>query len=127
MVYVTDLANAFLKACVMPQADSHELIIAGPRAVPLHRMLEELAVVVGRPRCGPTLPLRPMQWLSALVEDIAKVLKVTPPLYRRRMDFYLNDAAFDTARAEKVLGWRPEVDLGDGFARTVAADRGQAR
>jgi nucleoside-diphosphate-sugar epimerase len=118
MVYVTDLADAFLRACVLPGAASQELIIAGPEAVPLRNLLEQLAIVVNRRRCGPRLPLRPMQWLSALVEDLSKVLKVSPPLYRRRMDFYINDAAFSTARAQSVLGWRPRVKLREGLALT---------
>lgn len=121
MIYVTDLADAFLRACVEPLAAFEELIIAGPKAVPLKEMLEELALVVGRPQCGPTLPLGPMLAISALVEDLASVIRVKPPIYRRRMDFYINDAAFSTRRAEKVLGWRPQVDLRDGLSRTFEA------
>jgi len=125
MVYVADLVQAFLKACTSEQAASEELIIAGPRAVPLKDLLQELAVVVDRPTVGPRLPLKPMQWLSAIVEDVSKFIHLSPPLYRRRMDFYLNDSAYSTRRAETVLGWRPSVDLSEGLHRTLEAYRGQ--
>jgi nucleoside-diphosphate-sugar epimerase len=123
MVYVTDVADAFLDACAVPEAASQECIVAGPQATSLKDMLKELAAVVGRRSCGPSLPLAPMMLLSAVVEDVAGVIKIKPPLYRRRMDFYLNDAAFSTNHAKSVLGWEPKVGLREGLALTLAAYR----
>ena len=48
---------------------------------------------------------------------------VNPAIYRRRMDFYLNDAEFDCSRANEVLDWQPAVDLEEGFGRTLASYR----
>jgi dihydroflavonol-4-reductase len=127
MVYVTDLADAFLKACVEPAAASAELIIGGPKAVTLRDLLATLAEVLNRKTCGPQLPLKPMQVLAGVTEDVCKVLKVNPPIYRRRMDFYLNDAEFSSARAQTVLNWRPAVSLRQGLASTLAAYRDQGR
>jgi hypothetical protein len=39
------------------------------------------------------------------------------------MDFYLNDAAFDSSRAQEMLEWRPQVDLREGLAATLASLR----
>jgi nucleoside-diphosphate-sugar epimerase len=119
MVYVTDVAEAFLLACVEPAAAGQELIIAGPEAVPLRVMLQTLAQLVNRRRCGPTLPLKPMLKLAAVTEDVCHHFGLRPPIYRRRMDFYLNDAAFDCRRAQAVLGWKPKVDLREGLANTL--------
>jgi nucleoside-diphosphate-sugar epimerase len=123
MIYVTDLADAFLRACTAPTAMNHELIIAGPKAVPLREMLQTIANAANRPAFGPRLPLKPMLALAAVVEDTCKVLKINPPIYRRRMDFYLNDAAFDSRQAQAVLGWQPKVDLAEGFAATLSSLR----
>ena len=38
----------------------------------------------------------------------------------------LEENWLDVSRAERVLGWRPEVSLADGIARTVAYFRGRA-
>ncbi|WP_157995251.1 NAD-dependent epimerase/dehydratase family protein [Peristeroidobacter soli] len=123
MIYVTDLADAFLRACTVPTAMNHELIIAGPKAVPLREMLQTIANAANCPAFGPRLPLKPMLALAAVVEDTCKVLKINPPIYRRRMDFYLNDAAFDSRQAQAVLGWQPKVDLAEGFAATLSSLR----
>jgi dihydroflavonol-4-reductase len=123
MIYVTDLADAFLRACTAASAANQELIVAGPKAVPLREMLHTIARAANRPGFGPCLPLKPMLALAAFVEDACKVLKLKPPIYRRRMDFYLNDAAFDSELAQSVLGWRPKVDLAEGFAATLKASR----
>lgn len=123
MIYVTDLADAFLRACTAPSAANQELIVAGPKAVTLREMLQTIARAANRPVFGPSLPLKPMLALAAVVEDLCKLLKVNPPIYRRRMDFYLNDAAFDSKHAQTVLGWQPKVDLAEGFAATLNASR----
>lgn len=123
MIYVTDLADAFLRACTTPSAANQELIVAGPKAVTLREMLQTIAWVANRRVFGPSLPLQPMLALAAVIEDICKLLKVNPPIYRRRMDFYLNDAAFDSKHAQAVLGWQPKVELAEGFAATLRASR----
>lgn len=119
MVYVTDVADAFVLACTRERAANQEMIIAGPRAVPLRELLQMVATLANRRQCGPQLPLRPMLIAAALTEDICKRLKIQPPIYRRRMDFYLNDIAFNCARARELLGWEPKVDLQQGLAMTL--------
>jgi glutamate carboxypeptidase len=118
MVYVGDVAEAALRLCTMPSAAGAEVIVAGPRAAPLAEILEVLARVVGRKSTGPRLPLGPVLLLAGAIEDAWNLVGAKPPIYRRRMDFYRNDAAFDCSRAERLLGWKPEVDLEEGFRRT---------
>jgi nucleoside-diphosphate-sugar epimerase len=124
MIYVSDLAAAFLCACEAPSARNQELIIAGPRAATLREILDTAARAAQRRAFGPRLPLKPMLALAGIVEDTCAKMNWRPPIYRRRMDFYLNDAAFDSSRAQRLLGWRPRVDLPEGIAATLAAERG---
>lgn len=124
MIYVTDVADAFLLACSQPRAANEDMIIAGPEAVQLCDMLAEFARVLSRPNCGPRLPLAPMLLLAALVEDSCKLIGVSPPIYRRRMDFYRSDAAFDCSKARNLLSWVPRVPLADGLKRTHEAEVG---
>ena len=118
MVYVTDVADAFLLACHQPTARDEAMIIAGPDVVSLRELLDTLAAVMQRRSFGPKLPLAPMLLAAALVEDLCAVLGITPPIYRRRMDFYRSDAAFDCTRARQLLGWQPTVHLREGLQRT---------
>jgi nucleoside-diphosphate-sugar epimerase len=60
---------------------------------------------------------------AAVVEEVCQALKLDPPIYRRRMDCFTSDSAFDTSRARRLLAWTPQVDLADGVRRTYQAYR----
>jgi len=119
MVYVDDVVAAFFRACERPEAVGEGLIVAGPRACTLRELLGLVRAATGSRRYGVRLPLAPMLALAALVEDVCQVIGADPPIYRRRMDFFRSDAEFDTARARRVLGWGPRVDLAEGVRRTA--------
>ncbi len=118
MVYVDDVVSAFFKACERDKALGAGLIIAGPRSCTLRELLDEITRVTGSKRFGVRLPLAPMLGLAAVVEDVCAAVKVDPPIYRRRMDFFHSDSEFDTSRARQVLDWKPKVDLPEGIRRT---------
>jgi dihydroflavonol-4-reductase len=119
MVYVDDVVSAFFKACERDTALGQGLIIAGPKACTLRELLDEVTRATGSKRYGVRLPLAPMLGLSAVVEDVCATLKIDPPIYRRRMDFFYSDSEFDASRARRVLAWEPRVDLREGIRRTL--------
>ncbi len=119
MVYVDDVVSAFFQACERDEAVGQGLIIAGPRSCTLRELLDEVVRATGSKRYGVRLPLAPMLGLAAVVEDVCAALKVDPPIYRRRMDFFHSDSEFDTSRARRVLDWEPKVDLREGIRRTL--------
>jgi nucleoside-diphosphate-sugar epimerase len=47
-------------------------------------------------------------------------MKLEPPLYRRRVDFFTKSRAFDISKARRDLGYAPQVSLREGVARTAA-------
>jgi len=119
MVYVDDVVSAFFKACERDDALNQGLIIAGPRSCTLRQLIDEVTRATGSKRYGFRLPLAPMLALSGVVEDVCAALKLDPPIYRRRMDFFHSDSEFDTSRARRVLDWEPKVDLAEGIRRTL--------
>jgi nucleoside-diphosphate-sugar epimerase len=121
MVYVDDVVSAFFKACEHEAAVGEGLIIAGPRACTLRELLDRVTSVSGSRRYGIRLPLAPMLFVAAVVEDVWGALALDPPIYRRRMDFFHSDSEFDTSKARRVLGWEAQVDLEDGIRRTFEA------
>jgi nucleoside-diphosphate-sugar epimerase len=120
MVYVDDVVSAFFQACQRDEALGEGLIIAGPRACTLRELLDEITRATGSKRYGVRLPLAPMLAVAAVVEDVSAALKIDPPIYRRRMDFFHSDSEFDTSRARRVLDWEPKVDLREGIQRTLS-------
>jgi nucleoside-diphosphate-sugar epimerase len=123
MVYVDDVVAAFFAACERQEAVDEGMIVAGPRPCTLRELIETVRQATGSPRYGFRLPLAPMLATAAVVEDVCQALKLDPPIYRRRMDFFTSDTAFDTGRARRLLGWAPQVDLVDGIRRTYEAYR----
>jgi nucleoside-diphosphate-sugar epimerase len=119
MVYVDDVVSAFFRACEREQAVGESAIVAGPRSHTLRELIALVQEATGSRRYGIRLPLIPMLATAAVVEDVAKRLKVEPPIYRRRMDFFWSDSEFDTSRARRLLDWAPQVDLPEGVRRTA--------
>lgn len=119
MVYVDDVVSAFFQACERDEALGAGLIVAGPKACTLRELLDEITRATGSKRYGVRLPLAPMLGLAAVVEDVCAALKVNPPIYRRRMDFFHSDSEFDISRARRVLDWEPRVGLREGIRRTL--------
>jgi len=65
------------------------------------------------------LPVWPF-WTAGLACELVCVpLRIEPPIYRRRVDFYTKSRAFDTTRARTELGFAPQVDLEEGIHRTA--------
>jgi dihydroflavonol-4-reductase len=119
MIYVDDVVSGFFRACERDQALGESFILAGPRPCTLRELVAEVQAATGSPRYGVRLPLKPMLAIAAVVEDVARMAKVDPPIYRRRMDFFWSDSEFDTSRARQGLDWAPRVELPDGIRRTL--------
>jgi len=52
-------------------------------------------------------------------------LRIAPPIYRRRVDFFTKSRAFEIGRARRELGYAPHVTLREGIRRTLAWYRQQ--
>jgi nucleoside-diphosphate-sugar epimerase len=118
MVYVDDVVSAFFQACERDEAVGEGVIVAGPTVCTLRELLDEITRATGSKRYGVRLPLAPMLGVAGVVEDVCAKLNLDPPIYRRRMDFFYSDSAFDISRARRVLDWEPKVDLPEGIRRT---------
>ena len=64
-----------------------------------------------------------MMALAAVTEDTGRFLGIKPPIYRRRMDFYRNDAEFDCARARACSAGHLPSTSKKGFRRTLESYR----
>jgi nucleoside-diphosphate-sugar epimerase len=119
-VYIDDLVQGFLLALERPEAVGEAFIVGGPRYV----SQADLAQMIARHTGGGVLPLHvpaaPLRWAAAVCEAVCIPLRVEPPLHRRRVEFWTKSRAFSIAKARRVLGYAPQVELEDGIARTCA-------
>ena len=117
-IFIDDMVAAFEVTAVHDQAPGQVFIIAGPRAVTLRELVDQIAQTLGVPAPGVQIP----QWLILppvyLLEMVGKVIKRDVPFTRRSLKFFSGNTAFSTAKAEVQLGYRPQVDLAEGLRHT---------
>ena len=119
LTYIDDLIEGFRLCGTVPAAKGRTYILAGPRYTTLEQLVHMVAkeLKVAPPRLH--LPVWPFWTAGLLCEMICVPLRIEPPIYRRRVDFYTKSRAFDTTRARTDLGYAPKVDLEEGIKRTA--------
>ena len=119
LTYVEDLVEGFRLCGTVPGARGRTYILAGPRYTTLEQLVHLVAkeLKVAPPKVH--LPVWPFWTAGLLCEMICVPLRIEPPIYRRRVDFYTKSRAFDTTRAKTELGFSPQVDLEEGIKRTA--------
>ena len=125
LTYIDDLVEGFRLCGEIPDAAGRTYLLAGPTYTTLNELTAVIADEFGV--AGPRwrLPVWPVWLAGALCEVVCIPLRVEPPVYRRRVDFFTKSRAFDTTRARTELGYAPKVDLRSGVHLTAAWYREQ--
>jgi len=119
LTYVEDEVEGILLCGEKEAALGEVFTIGGPRYLPLKELVELIADAFEKPVSGLRLPIWPFMAAAAACETICRPLGVEPPIYRRRLDFFTKDRAFDISKARKLLGYEPKVDLPEGIRITA--------
>jgi nucleoside-diphosphate-sugar epimerase len=120
LTYISDLVQGFRLAATRPEATGRTYIIAGPEYTTLNELAARIARILGVRPPWIRLPAWPFWLAGAMCEAVCVPLRIEPPLYRRRVDFYTKSRAFDTTRARAELGYAPRVPLDEGLRLTAA-------
>lgn len=125
VTHVDDVVEGLRLCGERNAAAGRTYLLAGPQYTTLADLVATIAreLNVKPPRLH--LPIWPVWLAGAMCEAVCVPLRLEPPLYRRRVDFYRKSRAFDTTRAREELGWTPAVDLETGVRRTIAWYREQ--
>ena len=117
--YVDDVIDGLLLALTVPAAAGEVFNIAGPRLVSFREFTSGIAAALDAPA-----PRGVPVWLTRLaglaLGPVAWVRRRPPLVTGSRIRFLTVDHGTDIAKAERVLGFAPRVDLEEGLARTVA-------
>ncbi|MEO8502174.1 MAG: NAD-dependent epimerase/dehydratase family protein [Vicinamibacteria bacterium] len=119
LVYIDDLVDGFLLALDRPEAAGETFIIAGPRSVSQDELAREVARATGGSVWPFHIPAWPIQRLGDFVEAICVPFGLEPPIHRRRVDFWVKNRSFSIAKARRLLGYSPKVDVTEGIERTA--------
>src|SRR5262249_34145916 len=109
--YISDLVEGFLLAAHNDKAVGQAYLIGGAQYLTLRQWVTMLAEELGVPPPRYRLPVGPFYALAAICESVCPRLGVAPPLFRRRVDIFTKDRAFDISKAQRELNFRPQVDL----------------
>jgi len=120
MTYIDDLVDGFILAGERPEALGEVFTIGGPEYTSIRDLVDAIANVLGRRPPRLRVPFQPVYWASVVCDYLCRSLKISPPLYPRRVEFFELDRAFSTDKAQQLLGYCPKVRLSDGLARTAA-------
>jgi len=120
LTFVTDVAEGLRLCGETPAAAGGTYIIAGAHVTTLNALVATIAREAGVTPPLWHLPVWPFWLAGAWCEAVCVPLRIEPPLYRRRVDFFTKSRAFDISRARAELGYAPAVSLQDGIRRTLA-------
>jgi len=119
LTYIDDLVDGFRLLGEHPAAANRTYILAGGEVTTLNALVGLIAEGAGVPVPTRHLPVWPFWMAGALCEAVCVPLRIEPPIFRRRVDFFTKSRAFDITRARAEAGFAPRVGLRDGIRRTL--------
>jgi nucleoside-diphosphate-sugar epimerase len=118
-VYIADLVDGIMLCGEHPAALGRTFILAASRYVTLNELIAQIADAVGVSPPRGRLPYWPLLAGAVACEELCHLLRINPPLHRRRVAFFVKNRAFSIDRAQRELGYSPKVDLPEGLRRTA--------
>ncbi len=118
MTYVSDLIDGIMLCGEHPNALGQTYILGGSRHTTVRELVDAVGRATGKSVGRGHIPAAPMMLAATVCEWLCKPLGIEPPLYPRRLDFFLKNRAFSIAKAQRDLGFQPKVGLEEGLRRT---------
>jgi nucleoside-diphosphate-sugar epimerase len=119
--YIDDQTDTFLLCAIAPRENVHgeAFNIASGEAVPVNTVIRTIADYGGVKLSRLRVPARPIWLLGWACELIFMPLGLQPPLFRRRVGFFMENRIFDLTKARERLGYESKFNYADGIARTI--------
>ncbi len=118
-LYIDNLVDAFELAADNEASNGQTYLIADEHYYSLNDLVQATADALGVNVKIIHLPFWPL-WTAALgCEIVCTPLRISPPIFRRRVDWFRQNRAFDISKAQREIGYKPGVDLKTGLMRTA--------
>lgn len=118
-LYIDNLVDAFILADENPNSKGQTYLIADEHYYSLNDLVMAIGEVLGIDVTITHLPFAPLWLAAAATEAVCYPFKISPPLFRRRVDWFRQKRAFDISKAKREIGYNPAVDLKTGLTRTA--------
>ena len=120
LVFIDDLIDGILLCGTRNDAIGKIYILGGAEPVTLNQLVDMIADELQVSVPSIHVPLWPVYAAGFACEVICKPFGLEPPLYRRRIDFFKKNRAFDISKAKRELGFQPKIELKEGIHRTAS-------
>jgi nucleoside-diphosphate-sugar epimerase len=122
--YIDDTVEGLI-CCLRQGRPGEAYHITGPRALTFRELAETIAGALGVPPPRRHVPV-PLAWVGAVVlEAVGKLSGRSVPLSRTGVAFFSEHRRSTSTKAERELGFVPQVDLEQGIGRAAAWYREQ--
>lgn len=119
LTFVSDTVEGMRLAAESERAIGQVYIIAGEEYSTLMEFAQTVAKVLHVKPPKTKLPVWPLYAAGYACEKICIPLKIQPPIFRRRVDIFTKDRAFDITKAKTELGYKPKVSMEEGIEITA--------
>ncbi len=119
LVHVDDLTNIMMLAAVTPAARSETFIAAADESMTLVEMAKLISKKIGNKVRILRLPVWPFYVASDICCAVCRPLGISPPIYRRRVDFYTKDRKFNNSKVKRALNYKFSYDNDRGIEETA--------
>lgn len=117
-VYIDNLVDAFELAAEKEGINGETYIIADEHYYSLNDLVRHVAKAIDTTVRIRHLPFWPLWGAAFVCEMVCKPLRLTPPLFRRRVDWFRQVRAFDISKAKDSLGYVPKIGIEVGLKTT---------
>jgi nucleoside-diphosphate-sugar epimerase len=120
LTYVDDLIEGFILCGKKDNVLGQIYTIAGEKYTSFNELVEIIANALGVKKPKIHFPFFWPVWVAALLcEVVCYPFSINPLIFRRRVDIFRKDRAFDISKARKELGYEPKVCLEEGIKKTA--------
>ncbi|MCD6419236.1 MAG: NAD-dependent epimerase/dehydratase family protein [Synergistetes bacterium] len=118
-VYIENLNDGFELAMEKDEALGNTYLIADERYCTLNELVKEVGRAMDINVKIRYYPFWTLLIASYVCEWTCKPLKISPPLFKRRADWYWENRGFSIDKAKRELGYVPKIDLPTGLRMTA--------
>lgn len=118
-VYIDNLNDGFYAAWESSRTGAEIYIIADQQYFTIKELVKKVGQSMGIKVKFIQLPFSPLYIAACLCEFICMPFKISPPLFRRRVDWYRQNRAFKIDKARREINYNPRVGIEEGLKRTA--------
>lgn len=118
-LYIDNLVDAFMLAMDPEKGNGQAYLIADEEYFGIEELVKRVAKALNVDVKIPHYPVWPVVIAGHLCEKICKPLRITPPIFPRRVDWFRQNRAFKIDKAKRELGYQPRIGIDEGLRRTA--------